>query len=166
VQWESSSLINLNKFRFIMALRWLFAALHFLALGIGLGAVWARGRALAHLSDSSGLRRVFVADNWWGVAALLWLATGIVRLFWLEKGTSYYFNNWVFWLKMGLFLIVFLLELLPMITFIRWRISVGKDGTPDLRRATLFARISTVQALLIVAMVVAASGMARGYGTF
>jgi putative membrane protein len=149
-----------------MALRWLFAALHFLALGIGLGAIWARGRALAHLYDSAGLRRVFVADNWWGIAALLWLTTGIVRLFWLEKGTAYYVHNWVFWLKMGLFLIVFLLELLPMITLIRWRISLGKGVTPDSSRANLLARISTVQALLIAAMVLAASGMARGYGSF
>jgi putative membrane protein len=149
-----------------MALSWLFAALHFLALGIGLGAVWARGRAFVHLSDASSLRRVFVADNWWGVAALLWLVTGIIRLFWLEKGTSYYFHNWIFLLKMGLFVLVFLLELLPMITLIRWRIRVKKGITPDLHGATLFARISTLQALLIVAMVLAASGMARGYGSF
>jgi putative membrane protein len=149
-----------------MALRWLFAALHFLALGIGLGAVWARGRALAHLTEASGFRRVFVADNWWGVAALLWLATGIVPLFWLEKGITYYFHNWVFWLKMGLFLLVFLLELLPMITLIRWRLKLGRGVTPDSTRATLFARISIVQALLIVTMVLAASGIARGYGSF
>jgi putative membrane protein len=149
-----------------MAFSWLFAALHFLALGIGLGAVWARGRALAHLSDGTGFRRVFAADNWWGIAALLWLVTGIVRLFWLEKGTTYYVHNWVFWLKMGLFLLVFLLELLPMITLIRWRITISKGMTPDLQRTTLFARISTVQALLIVAMVLAASAMARGFGAF
>ena len=149
-----------------MAFRWLFAALHLLALGIGLGAVWARGRALAHLSADTGFRPVFVADNWWGLAALLWLVTGIVRLFWLEKGTTYYVHNWVFWLKMGLFLSVFLLELLPMITLIRWRINISKGMIPDLQRTTLVSRISTVQALLIVAMVLAASAMARGYGAF
>ena len=30
-----------------MTLRWLLAAVHLLALGIGLGAVWARARSLA-----------------------------------------------------------------------------------------------------------------------
>jgi putative membrane protein len=149
-----------------MALHWLFAALHFLALGIGLGAIWARGRALGQNLDEAGLRRLFATDNWWGISALLWLITGIVRLFWLEKGTAYYFHNRAYWLKMGLFLLVFLLELLPMITLIRWRIKVGKGIIPDTSRATLFAHISTMQALLIVAMVLAASGMARGYGSF
>lgn len=148
-----------------MTISWLFAAIHLLALGIGLGSIWARSRAFAHLYDGTGLHRVFVADNWWGVAALLWLITGVVRLLWLEKGTTYYMHNWVFWLKMGLFALVFLLEILPMITLIRWRKSVGKGMTPELHRATLFARISTIQALLIVAMVLAASGMARGYGS-
>jgi putative membrane protein len=72
-----------------MAVRWLFAALHLLALGIGLGAVWARGRGLQGELDEIGLRRVFYADIWWGIAALLWIATGLVRAFGgLEKGAA------------------------------------------------------------------------------
>src|SRR3989449_11375442 len=59
-----------------MTTRWLLAALHLLALGVGLGAVWARGRALRDARDASGLRRAFYADTWWGVAALLWIGTG------------------------------------------------------------------------------------------
>lgn len=47
-----------------MILRWLFAALHLLALGVGLGAVWARGRALRGELDEAGLRRAFSADAW------------------------------------------------------------------------------------------------------
>jgi len=46
-----------------MTIRWLLAALHLLALGIGLGAVWARGRALQADLDVSGLRRVVYADT-------------------------------------------------------------------------------------------------------
>ncbi|MBD0286722.1 MAG: DUF2214 family protein, partial [Flavisolibacter sp.] len=60
----------------------------------------------------------------------------------------------------------FLLELAPMITFIRWRIAVRRGVTPEFTRAPFFARISTVQALLIIGMVLAATGMARGYGAF
>jgi len=76
-----------------MTIRWLLAAFHLLALGVGLGAVWARGRALqAHL-DVPGLRRVFYADTWWGIAALAWIGTGLVRAFGgYEKG-SFYFST-------------------------------------------------------------------------
>ena len=64
-----------------MLIRWLAAALHLLPLGIGLGAVWIRGRAPRLTLDVSGLRRVFSADTLWGVAAVLWIGTGLLRAF-------------------------------------------------------------------------------------
>jgi putative membrane protein len=147
-------------------LRWLFAALHLLALGIGLGAVWARSRALAQVSNRVDLQRAFTADNWWGIAAVLWLVTGLARLFFLEKGTAYYFHNGLFLAKMGLFVTIFLLELAPMITLIRWRAVIRRGGMPELTRAPTFARISLAEAMIVIAMIAAATGMARGYGAF
>jgi len=72
-----------------MVIRWVLAASHLLALGIGLGAVWARGRALRNQLDGTGLRRVFYADTWWGIAAMVWIGTGLVRAFaGFEKGSA------------------------------------------------------------------------------
>lgn len=146
-------------------LRWLTASVHLLAFGIGLGAVWARGRSLAAIPDPAALRRALQADNWWGVAALLWLGSGLPRLLsGLEKPTSYYLSNHLFWLKMGLFGLVFLLEMLPMIGLIRWRLALAKGDTPDLSAAPRFARISRIQAAVLVVMVFVAAAVARGYG--
>jgi len=86
-----------------MTIRWLLAAVHLLALGVGLGAVWARGRALQAPLDVPALRRVFYADTWWGIAAVLWIGTGLLRAFGgYEKGAFYYLHNHFFWAKMGL----------------------------------------------------------------
>jgi putative membrane protein len=149
-----------------MSIRWLFAALHLLGLGLGLGAVWARGRALRGELDVAGLRRVFYADTWWGVAALVWIGTGLVRAFGgLEKGSAYYLHNHLFWGKMTLLLMILILELSPMVTLIRWRTQVARGELPDIRAAARFARISFLQAALVVLMVLAATGMARGYGS-
>ena len=149
-----------------MLTRWLLAALHLLALGIGLGAVWARGRALRGRLDTTGLRRVFHADMLWGIAAAVWISTGLLRAFggW-EKGAAYYLHNHTFLTKMALLAIVLALEVWPMVTLIRWRIAQRKGGVVDTARAPTFALISTVQALLVVAMVFAATAMARGLGT-
>ncbi|HUL04319.1 MAG TPA: DUF2214 family protein [Gemmatimonadales bacterium] len=148
-----------------MTVRWLVAALHLLALGTGLGAVWGRGRALRGTLDTAGLRRVFYADAWWGIAALLWIGTGIARAFGgLEKGAAYYLHNHFFWAKMALFALIFTLEMAPMMALIGWRSAVRGGDRPDTSRAGTFANISFVQAGLVVLMVLAATAMARGYG--
>ena len=148
-----------------MTTRWLLAALHLLGLGVGLGAVWARGRAFQAQLDVPGLRRVFYADTWWGIAALVWIGTGLVRAFGgFEKGSFYYLHNYAFWAKMGLLAAILFLEVGPMIALIRWRGAVARGSTPDTRAASRFARISFVQAWLVVLMVLAATAMARGYG--
>lgn len=146
-------------------IRWLFAALHLLALGIGLGAIWARARGLFGTLDTAGLKRVFSADTWWGIAAILWIGTGAVRAFGgLEKGSRYYLHNEFFRAKMTLLVIILLLELAPMVTLIRWRIQIGRGIEPDTRLARRYAWISVTQACLIILMVLCATAMARGYG--
>jgi putative membrane protein len=49
-----------------------------------------------------------------------------------------------------------------MITLIKWRIAQARGAAIDASRAKLFARISHIEALLVMLMVVAATGMARG----
>jgi putative membrane protein len=148
-----------------MLVRWLFAWLHLLGLGIGLGAVWARARALRGPLDAAGLRRVFHADGWWGVAAAIWIGTGLVRVIGgLEKGMDYYLQNHVFWTKMALLLVILVLEIGPAVTLARWRAQLARGDQPDTARAERFARISSVQAVLVVLMVLAATAVARGIG--
>jgi putative membrane protein len=148
-----------------MNLRLVLATVHLLALGFGLGAIWARARALRARLDLDGLRRVFYADTWWGIAALLWIGTGLWRLFGgLEKGTAYYLHNHAFFAKMGLLGLILILEVWPMITLIRWRVRVQAGELPDTGAAGQLSRISVLQAALVVLMVFAAVAMARGYG--
>ena len=146
-----------------MTLRLLLAWAHLLGLGIGLGAVWARARALSGPLDAPAIRRALVADTWWGLAAFLWIATGVVRALGpFEKGAAYYFQNGWFLLKMALLLAILALEVAPMIALVRWRIDLKHGREPVTRPARAFARTSTVQAILVILMVLCASAMARG----
>ena len=148
-----------------MFVRWLFAALHLLALGIGLGAIWGRRLALLGTLDEKGLKRLFHADNWWAVAAVLWIGTGLVRAFsGLEKGSFYYLHNGLFLGKMACLLAILALEIWPMVTLIRWRSLVRKGAQPVTSNAKTLADISTIQAILVVVMVLLATAMARGVG--
>jgi putative membrane protein len=148
-----------------MFVRWLFAWMHLLGLGIGLSAVWARARALRGPLDAAGLRRVFYADGWWGAAGVIWIGTGLVRMIGgLEKGMEYYLQSHVFWGKMTLLLVLIVLEIGPAVTLVRWRRQLAKGAQPDTRLAGRFARISYTQVVLVLLMVLAATAMARGVG--
>ncbi|MDB4914736.1 MAG: Peptidase [Gemmatimonadetes bacterium] len=146
--------------------RLILAWLHLLALAVGLAGLWARARALratrVYPSDAGALSRAFTGDTWWGIAAVLWLTTGLWRLIGhTEKSTDYYTHNLIFFAKMGLFLGIFALEIWPMITLIRWRTRKSKPST---RVAVGIEYISYLQCLLVLAIVLAAVSMARGYG--
>src|SRR5512143_2613503 len=147
--------------------RLVLAWLHLLALGVGLGGVWGRARAL-HDSlrdpvDERAIRRALVADAWWGVAAVVWLATGLWRLLaGTEKSTTYYLRNSAFNAKMLMFVAVLALEVWPMLTLIRWR---RRTREPQARDAGRIEVISYVECALVIALVFAAVSMARGFGS-
>ena len=149
-------------------LRVVVAAFHLLALGLGLGAVLTRGNALREPLTPQSLQRAFSADTLWGIAAFLWVLTGLWRLTRLEKGTEYYFANHFFLAKMSLFVLILVLEVWPMVVLIRWRIGLRKgQSLADFAPPGLAKRIATishVEALLVVLMVFFAAAMARGYG--
>ncbi|MFJ2540026.1 DUF2214 family protein [Pseudomonas sp. NPDC087614] len=147
-----------------MLVQWFLAAVHLLAFALGFWAVLTRGAAFSRLVAGSGdAGRVLLADNLWGISALVLLVTGGMRAFGgYEKGTDYYLHQPLFHLKMTLFVLILLIELSPMITLVKWRVSLVRGAALDTGRAKLYARISHVEALLLVLMVVAAAGMARG----
>jgi putative membrane protein len=147
-------------------LRWLLAALHLTALGIGLGAVWTRAAALRGPFDPAGLRRVFAADAWWAVAGFLWIGTGLWRLLAAtEKPTGYYMHNHLFYLKMASLLLLLGLEVRAVVLLTRWRGAVRRGEPVAIGQAPGLARLSYIQAVLVLVMVLAATGMARGFGS-
>ncbi|MGE8101266.1 DUF2214 family protein [Pseudomonas fluorescens] len=147
-----------------MLVHWFLAAVHLLAYALALWGGLTRGMAFRRVTaEGAGARSVLLADNFWGVSALILLVTGGIRAFGgYEKGADYYLHQPLFHLKMTLFVIILLLEIAPMVALIKWRIALSRGVPVDVGRVRLFARISHIEALLIILMVVAATGMARG----
>src|SRR6188768_2075774 len=150
-------------------LKIILAGSHLLALSIGMMATVMRGSALREPPTAETLRRAFRMDLFWGIAAGLWLVTGLWRLLGhVEKPTAYYLENHWFLAKMGLFVLIVLLEIGPMLTLMRWRKALRAGASPaSLVTAAAGRRIAIighVQATLALLMIFAAVAMARGYG--
>jgi putative membrane protein len=144
----------------------LLSAVHVLTLALGLGAVFIRGRALARPLDDAGWQRLLAADNVWGVAAGLWIASGLGRVFFGGKEPTFYWHNGFFWVKLGLFGLVFALELTPMMTFIRVRAARRRSTALPRFSVEAYRRINSAELVLVVAIVFAAAFMARGAWLF
>src|SRR5215471_21670644 len=149
-----------------MVISAVLSAIHVLTLALGLGSLGMRGRALARPLDEEAWQQLLAADTAWGVAAGLWIASGLARVFWGGKTPAFYSHNGLFWTKLTLFALVVVIELRPMITFIKVR-SARRDGRPLPRfLSDAFRRINSVETALVVAIVFVAAFMARGAWMF
>ena len=112
----------------------------------------------------SSARRLQVTDLVLGIAAGLLLIIGLLRVFYFEKGASYYFHSHAFLLKFSLFIIVALLSIVPTLEFLSWRgaIAAGQVPVVEAKRRRRVTAIIHAELASIVVIVLCAAIMARG----
>lgn len=143
----------------------LVSAVHLLCLAGGLTTLVLRERALAAKLDEAGVQRVLRLDNLSGVIAILWMGSGLWRAFGsLEKGSAFYLQSTMFWVKMGGLALAWACETPSMVTFIRWRMRLAAGQAPDLSGVERLRRWHYAEGAAMVLTVFAASLMARGVG--
>ncbi len=111
-------------------------------------------------------RRIQRVDLWYGISAGLLIAIGLLRVFYFEKGSNYYFHNYVFWIKMALFVVVGLLSIYPTVRYIKWNPVLAENRSPEIpdgefRNIRLLLWLELIGIALIL---FAAPMMARGLG--
>ena len=105
-------------------------------------------------------------DAVFGFAALAVLITGLLRVFYGAKGYAFYVHNPVFHVKVGLFILVGLMSIVPTINILRWK-KQGKtlpDFVPTPSEIAKTRRWVMVESHLIIFIPLAAVLMARGIG--
>ncbi|BFM38104.1 DUF2214 family protein [Synechocystis sp. LKSZ1] len=141
----------------------LTAYLHYLGLMLSFGAL---GVEVFHLKPEMSLteaKRVAFADIVYGIAAVMILVTGVLRVLYFGKGSDYYLNNPFFYVKVGIFVVVGLLSLYPTITFIFWFRDFQKNEVPklDMGKAQLLSNLIKGELLGFTLIPLSASIMAR-----
>ena len=110
--------------------------------------------------------RVARVDFWYGILAVGIVVVGFLRVNYAAKGWEYYSHNGFFWSKMGTFVLVGLLSIIPTLAFIRWR-RAGKtdpDFAPNDTEVRMVKRVMWWETVLFLLIPVFAAAMARGYG--
>ena len=116
--------------------------------------------------DLARARSLMITDLAYGICAGLVLATGFARVLWFGKGAAYYMGNSLFHAKLGLFILVGLLSILPTVVFFKWRgaVKAAQVPAPSARQVRLVTWSIRLELLLLLVIPLLAALMARGYG--
>ena len=111
-------------------------------------------------------QRLGRVDLFYLVMAALALTTGFLRVFFGIKGSTFYFSNPVFWIKIGIFIAVGLISILPTLRFLRWTktLQANEGGVIEAAEVIGTARIVYIELVLLALIPLMATLMARGFG--
>jgi putative membrane protein len=110
--------------------------------------------------------RVSRVDIWYGILAGVIIVVGFTRASVAAKGWAYYSVNLFFWAKIGTFLVIGLLSIVPTVAIIRWRRALAADAafTPSADVVRHVRGHLWAEAILFLLLPIFAAAMARGYG--
>jgi putative membrane protein len=142
----------------------LFAFLHHLCAFTLVSAVAIEFTLIRSELTLSSARRLQVTDLVLGIAAGALLVVGLLRVFFFEKGASYYFHSYAFLTKFSVFIVIGLLSIIPTMEFLSWRgaLTAGQVPAISAGKLKLVTAVVHSELLAIVIIVLCAAIMARG----
>jgi len=135
--------------------------LHYLGFGLLMAALMVELFLYKTSVSGSTARKMASADAIYGFAAVLVLVTGLLNVFHFGKTPGYYGHNFIFHIKMTVYLVVFLISIYPTINFIKVR-KTALDATANY--PGLVGRLLWVEMVLLLVIPLLGVMMARGYG--
>lgn len=138
--------------------------IHFICVFVIVVTVVGEYLLLRDTVSRAEIRRIAHLDQLYGLAALTLLGAGFSLWFVLGKPATFYTYNFIFWLKIGLFIVVGLLSIYPTIFFLQER----KKDLPEseVQVPSRIKRIILWEIILLALIPLCASLMAKGVGYF
>jgi putative membrane protein len=141
--------------------------LHFVFLLILAGALSAELFILRLPVNATVARLLLRVDLFYAIAAVGLILAGFARAIWGAAGWDYYASQPFFWAKLGGFVAIGLISIVPTLSYFRWVKAAAADAgflAPDaeVQRVRLMAMIEIHLLVLVIAF---ATLMARGIGS-
>ena len=142
------------------------AYLHYLSIMFCFGSLVLERKLLKTSLNRLEAISLIVTDVVYGLAALILLSSGILRVLYFGQGTAFYTHNPIFWIKVALFISVGAFSLYPTITYIRWAVPLSKGELPviDSNLVRRLGFIINMELIFLGMIPLFATLMARGVG--
>ena len=145
-----------------------FAFLHHLAAFTLVATIVFEHAIFAPVLSVEVARKLRRIDAYYGIAAGVLVVVGFLRVFYFEKGASYYFHDAWFIVKIATFALVGILSIYPTKVFLSWRSALAQERPPQITapvaRAVRICLMLELAGILVILL--AAPLMARGIGFF
>lgn len=113
--------------------------------------------------NAAVVERLARVDLIYGLSAVLVLLTGLARIAWGMKGAAWYGSQPLLHAKVGLFVLLGLMSIVPTLRYLRWRRALRGQGVlPEASEVKSTRRIVMVQAHLLALIPLLAVFLARG----
>jgi len=133
---------------------------HFLGIITMVSALIGEYLLISKEMDVKSFKRLVILDGVYGVAAILTLINGMLLWISVGKPAEFYSSNFIFHIKLSLFLCVFLLSIPPTVYFLRnFRKKFQSITVPS-----YIIMLIHVELLLLFTIPLLATMMARGLG--
>ena len=110
------------------------------------------------------VERLVRLDVIYQITVVTLLASGLARIFWGIKGTSWYWSQPMLHAKLTLVLVMLLLSVAPTLAFRRWRRALRANGSlPGAEDVRKTRRLIMVQSHILPVVAVIAVFWARGW---
>ncbi|MEM8525144.1 MAG: DUF2214 family protein [Bacteroidota bacterium] len=136
---------------------------HFISIFAIVSSIVAEHLLLKDQMTRQEIKRVAVLDSVYGISAITLLAAGMSLWFLVGKPAEYYSQNWIFHLKIGLFVVVGLLSIYPTVFFLKNRKGEAEEVVKVPKMIKMMIRL---ELLILFVMPFLASMMAKGIGAF
>src|SRR5215475_770002 len=142
------------------------AYLHFLGMMILMATLLAEHVMLHSQMPPVHIQRLARTDLFYGMVAGVVFLTGLLRFVYFGKGIHFYLGNPVFYVKVGMFLLVALISIYPTMQFLSWRKTLTQGALPELdpRTMTRLRAVIRLELGLLIVIPLLAVLMARGIG--
>ena len=142
----------------------LFAFLHHLTAFTLVACIAVEFMLLRQELTPSTARRLIATDAVLGISATALLIVGLLRVFYFEKGATYYFSSHAFMAKLSIFIVIAFLSAIPTVEFLSWRrtLKVGVMPQPGEKKLRIVTAVVHGELLGIVLILLFAAVMARG----
>ncbi len=137
--------------------------LHYIAIFLVFATLFLEMILLKPVIKREVLKIVFKIDGYYGMGAMAVVAAGLILWLGVGKPAEFYSQNGIIYLKLGLFIVVGLLSIIPTVFFFRNRKGDDADEIEIPARVRMIVRLELLILLIIPMLAVL---MANGIEIF